>query len=55
VARTTAKLDPRNENSSADATAPQSEPKRLPAARIAFVPFAPAEIEQFPEDGPLAR
>jgi hypothetical protein len=55
VARTTAELDPRNENSSADATAPQPEPKRLPAARIAFVRFALAEIEQLPEDGPPTR
>ena len=55
MARTTAELDPRNENGSVDATAPQPEPKRLPAARIAFVRFALAEIEQLPEDGPPTR
>ena len=54
MARTTTELDPRNENSSGDAAAPQPEPTRLPAARIAFVPFTLAEIEQLPEDGPLA-
>jgi hypothetical protein len=55
VARTTAELNHRNENGSVDATAPQPEPKRLPAARIAFVRFALTEIEQLPEDGPLTR
>ena len=54
MARTTTELDSRNENSSAEATAPKPEPTRRPAARIAFVRFALAEIEQLPEDGPLA-
>ena len=56
VLRTTAaEREPRNENSPVDGTIQQSEPKRLPAARIAFVRFALAEIEQLPEDVPLAR
>ena len=50
MARTAAKLDPRNENRPVDVIAPPPEPKRLPAARIAFVRFATAEIEQLPED-----
>ena len=55
MARTTAELDPRRENSPVDATAPRPEPKRLPAARIAFLRVALAEIEQLPEDGPPTR
>ncbi len=55
MARTTAQLKPRNETGPVDQTAPQPEPKRLPAARIAFVRFALAEVEQLPEDGPLAH
>jgi hypothetical protein len=55
VSRTTAELDPRNDNGPGERTTPQPEAKRLPAARISFVRFALVEIEQFPEDGPLAN
>lgn len=55
VARTTAKPDQEHEQDSIDHPAPPSDPCPRPAARIALVRFALAEIEQLPEDAPPAR
>jgi hypothetical protein len=55
MSRTTPELDSRHDPTPVEVatSTPTFEP--LPAARIAFVRFALAEIEQLPEDGPLAH
>jgi len=54
VARTTAKPDQQHEQELTDHPAPPSESRPRPAARIALVRFALAEIEQLPEDASRA-